>query len=143
MTRTNELADLLSAASLLLTLITFLYGLLYPELSRASSITLGGRHPDDVGPDRMRVKGARLRAWFLIVAATVVGAVFTPSAIDLIWDLVTRVSDARSAFDDYNPIATTLVIVTTGFFLIAAHAALMITRLTRALGRLSARKARP
>jgi ABC-type Fe3+ transport system permease subunit len=137
MTQRSELADVLGAESLLLTLITFAYGLLYPELSRAAAMQLGGRQIEDVGSDRARVRAARRRAAALAVVAIALGAIFIPPSVEATWHFLRRLPEGLDATDDYNPVATTLVLVAIGFFLIAAHALWMVTRLTTALRRLS------
>jgi hypothetical protein len=137
MTPENELADVLAAESLLLTLITFAYGLLYPQLSRAVAIQLRGRQLDDVRADRHEVKEARRRAGALAGVAIVVGGVFSPPAVDASEHFLMNLSEGRHAFDDYNPVATTLVLVTLGCFAIGASAGSMAWRLTGTLRRLS------
>jgi hypothetical protein len=132
-TTTTSTSDLLAAASLLLTLITFVYGLLYPELSAVRAITLGGRQVDDVGPDRRRVREARGRAIGLATAAAVVGAVFAPPAANLAWHFLSRLPKGRAAFFHYDAVAVTLVLVTAGFFLLAMHAMKMAQALNRTL----------
>lgn len=137
MTPESELADVLAAESLLLTLITFAYGLLYPQLARAVAIQLGGRQLDDVRADRLQVRAARRRAVALAGVAVIVGGVFTPPSVEASGHFLGNLRDGLHAFDDYNPVATTLVLVTLGCFAIAAHAALMVWRLTSTLRRLS------
>jgi hypothetical protein len=137
MTAETELSSVLAAESLLLTLITFVYGLLYPELSAAAAIELRGRQIADVGADRKRVRAARRRAGALAVVALIVGAVFTPPSVEAISNFVRHLDERLHAFDDYNPVATTLVLVTIGCLAIAAHAIWMVSRLTGTLGRLS------
>lgn len=135
----NELPNVLAAESLLLTLITFVYGLLYPELSAAASIELRGRQFDDVGPDRARVRAARQRAGALAVVAVIVGGVFTPPSVQAAWHFLGRLPKGLAAFDDYNVVATTLVLVTVGCYLLAGHASWMVRRLTTTLRGLSPR----
>jgi hypothetical protein len=137
MTNPGDLPDLLAAASLLLTLISFLYGLLYSELVQAADITLAGRQPDDVGPDRTRIRSARLRAVFLAVLAAAMGAVFAPPTIHICSHFLGRLSKGVAAFDHYNALALTLVIVNLGFFVLAGHASWMTGKLTTALNGLS------
>jgi hypothetical protein len=137
MTSETELPSVLAAESLLLTLITFVYGLLYPELSHAAALQLRGRQVADVGSDRTRVRNARRRATALAAVAFVVGAVFTPPSTEALSNFLRQVDERLHAFDDYNPVATTLVLVTIGCFAIAAHASWMVWRLTSALQRLS------
>jgi hypothetical protein len=139
MTQATDTPDLLAAASLLLTLITFVYGLIYPELSAARALRLAGRQVADVGPDRDRVRAARWRAGVLAVAATIVGAIFTPAAANLTWHFLRRVPKGGAAFRHYNASATTLILVTVGCFLIAGHATKTLSGLTTTLNRLSGR----
>jgi pterin-4a-carbinolamine dehydratase len=117
--------------------VTFGYGLLYPELSAASGITLGSRQKEDTLGDQDRIRSARFRACWLAGAAALLGVVFVPAAFDHAWNFLDRVPKALDAFDHYNAIATTLVIVTVGFFLLAAHAVYMVTRLNNALNTLT------
>jgi hypothetical protein len=138
MIRATDLPNVLGAESLLLTLITFVYGLLYPELAGAAAIELRGRQLDDVGPDRARVRAARRRAGALAAVAAIVGGVFTPPSVDASWHFLRRLPKGVHAFDHYNTLATTLVLVTVGCFLIAGHASSMVKRLTITLRRLSA-----
>ena len=133
MTTTTSAADLLAAASLLLTLITFVYGLLYPELSAARAIRRGGRQLDDVGPDRRRVREAEGRAIALAAAATLVGLVFSPPAANLAGHFISRIPKGLDAFSHYDAVAVTLVLVTAGCFVIAFHAGRMARALATTL----------
>jgi fructose-specific phosphotransferase system IIC component len=139
MTLASDLPNVLAAESLLLTLITFGYGLAYPELADSAAIELAGRQVDDVGPDRARVRAARRRAAGLALIAAIVGAVFTPPAVHALVHFFERLPKGLDAFQHYNTIATTLVLVTLGCYLIACHAAWMVGGLTTALKRLSGR----
>jgi len=137
MTQQNELANVLAAESLLLALITFAYGLVYPELLAAAAIELRGRQVDDVGPDRSRVRAARRRARAFFVVAVVVGGVSAPPLLAASWHFARQLPDGVDAFNHYDAVATTLVLVTIGCFLIAGHAAWMSSRLTITLRNLS------
>jgi hypothetical protein len=137
MTQATDLPNVLAAESLLLTLLTFIYGLLYPELAGAERIELGGRQFADVGPDRARVRAARQRAGALAIVAIIIGGVFTPSSLHAAWHFLRRLPKGVSAFDHYNTVATTLVLVTAGCFVLAGHALWMVRRLSKTLGRLS------
>jgi hypothetical protein len=137
MTQSSDLPDILGAASLLLALLTFVYGMLYPELSAAADIKLGGRQVADIEPDRKRVRAARQRARGLAAVALIVAAVFTPPALDVLWNFLDRLPTGFGAFDNYNAVATTLVLVTVGCYLLTGHAFWMSTRLTSTLRALS------
>ena len=137
MTQRSDLPDILGAESLLFALVAFAYGLLYPELSAAADIKLGGRKVADAGPDRDRVRAARRRARGLATVALIVAAVFTPPALETLWNFLDRLPKGFDAFDDYSAVATTLVLVTAGCYALAAHAAWMSTRLNATLRNLS------
>ena len=137
MTQTSDLPSLLSAASLLFGVITFLYGLSYRELSTAAALRVAGRQKDDLGPQRERVRRARVTAMFVAVVAAVVGLIFTPDAARLSRHFFERLDEGQGAFEDYDAVATTLVAVTLGCFFLAGHATWMAVRLTRTLRRLS------
>src|SRR5262245_26651754 len=133
MTQRSDLPDVLGAESLLLALITFAYGLLYPELSAAADIKLGGRQVADVGPDRDRVRAARRRARGLAAVALIVAGVYTPPALEVLWNFLDRLPQGFDVFDGYNAVAATLVLVTIGCYALAGHAAWMSRRLRHAL----------
>jgi hypothetical protein len=137
MTPKSELPSLLSAASLLFSLIAFLYGLSYAKLRDAEGIELGGRQKADLGPERRHVRAARRTAIFAAVVASIVAVVFLPSAIELSRHFFERLDEGRQAFDSYNAVATTLVLVTVGCLVVAGHATWMATRLSGTLRRLS------
>jgi hypothetical protein len=137
MTQRSDLPEVLGAESLLLALLTFAYGLVYQELSAAADIKLGGRQLADVGADRARVRAARWRARGLATVAVIVAAVFTPPALEVLWNFLERVPKGLDAFDNYNAVATTLVLVTIGCYALAGHALWMSTRLSATLWRLS------
>ena len=79
--------------------MTFGYGLLYPELSAASGITLGSRQKEDTLGDQDRIRSARFRACWLAGAAALLGVVFVPAAFDHAWNFLDRVPKALDAFD--------------------------------------------
>jgi accessory gene regulator protein AgrB len=106
----------------------------------ASALKLGTRQPEDVEPDRERVRQARRRAVVLAVAAAIIGAVFAPPSVHLSWHFLRRLSNGLGAFDHYNTVATSVVLVTLWCFLIAGHAAWMAWRLRKTLARLSPRR---
>lgn len=138
MTQATELPNVLAAESLLLTLITFVYANVYSELKAAAEIKLGGRQYEDVGSDRDRVRAARTNARALAAIALIVGAAVTPPAANALWHFLRRIPDGGRALHHYNTVSTTLVLVTVGCLLLAAHAACTSMRLTTALDGITA-----
>jgi hypothetical protein len=142
MTQETDLPSILAAEALLLTLVTFLYGLSYPELVSASALKLGSRQPADIDveQDRERVRQARRRAGVLAAVAAIIGAVFAAPSAHLSWHFLRRLPKGLAAFDHYDAVATSVVLVTFGCFLIAGHATWMVGRLANTLTRLSPRR---
>jgi hypothetical protein len=140
MTQATDLDSVLAAESLLLTLIAFVYGLLYPQLAAAAGIKLGERQVADldVAEDRKKIELARWRAWLFAGVATVVGAVFAPVSVHATWHFLARLPNGFDAFRHYNTVATTLVLVTLGCFFLAIHASAMAVGLTATLRKLTA-----
>ncbi len=125
--------DLLSAASLLLALLTFLYGLAYPRLTSATRVSLAGRRPEDVGRDRRDVAAARRTALLVASAAGVVAAVFAPETAVLVWRFVARLDEGGAALASYDAVATSFVLVNAGALLLGLHALLLVRRITGVL----------
>jgi hypothetical protein len=118
----TTLGDLLAAASLLVALLTFLYGSAFTEISAARKLRRAGRNVDDTRADRERVAGARPKALGVAVAGVVVGAIFLPEALNRCWHFLRRLDRPLAAFHHYNALATSLVVVTAFCFLLAGHA---------------------
>jgi ABC-type Fe3+ transport system permease subunit len=133
----SDLPSLLSAASLLFSVITFLYGLAYNRISSAAAIQVAGTQKEDLGPERRRVREARRVAVFVACVATLIALIFAPPAKDLSQHFFERLPKGLEAFEDYDAVATTLVVITVGCFVLAAHATWMAVRLNRTLKRLS------
>jgi len=112
----TTLGDLLTASSLLVALLTFLYGSAFTEISGARKLRREGRNVDDTQADRERVAGARPKALAVAVAGLVVGAIFVPESLKRCWHFV------QHPLGHYNALATSLVVVTAFCFLVAAHA---------------------
>lgn len=113
------MGDLLSSASVLLTLIALLYSLWYQEIVQAiNTIVLANKV--DRTPDYTRVKVVySTKARPLAVAAIILTAVFTPDTVRILGVSIHHASEAglRSALD-YNAVSSSLVLVTfgSGFF---------------------------
>jgi hypothetical protein len=112
----TTLGDLLTAASLLVALLTFLYGGAFSEITTARKLRRAGRNVDDTRADRERVAVARPKALGVAVAGIVVGAIFLPESLERCWHFL------QHPLGHYNALATSLVVVTAFCFLVAAHA---------------------
>ena len=107
--------DLLSAASVLAALLTFLYGVAYASITAAIDIERGERKAPDLRPEQRQVAGALFPAIGVCLAALALAGIFTPKVIDLIRD--------GDVFGRYDPIVLSLVVVWLTFVLVAIHAA--------------------
>jgi hypothetical protein len=112
--------DLLSAASILLGIITFLYGLWHTELDEAEEIQVP-RHLEDAAPQRRKVRAARRKAFFVAAAASVFVLVFAPEVIGALDDMV----------DDYDAVEVSLLVVWVGLIWLAWHSGRTAWRLHR------------
>lgn len=130
--------DLLSAASILLGVVTFIYGTALPNLARAKGLRLAGRDPVDAESDLAEARSARQRAMLIVGSAAAVGAVFAPETVSLLWHLLSDLAD-RSISVHYDPLAVSLVVVNLACFAIAAHAGATAAGLSRAVASLSGR----
>lgn len=128
MTSGANTGDLLSAASVLAALLTFLYGNAYSVITAALDIERGERPAADLAGARRQVSRAQRPALAVCVSALALGAIFTPKVIDL-----TRDGDV---FGRYDPIALSLVVVCVTFLLVAGHSATSVWRLSRKHGEL-------
>ena len=118
----NNMGDLLSSASVLLTLIALLYSLWYPEMVQAIDTVVP---PDkrDREPDHKRVKGVySTKARPLAVAALILTVVFAPDTVRILCASAKHASEGglRSILD-YNAVSSSLVLVTVGSGFFAWH----------------------
>lgn len=116
------MSDLLSSASLLLTLIALLYGMWYQEIVQAID-TIVQPQPRDRVQDYQRANGVYLtKAMPLAVAAIVLTLVFAPDSVRI---LFVSANHARQygwrAIYDYDAVSTSLALVTLGSGFFASH----------------------
>jgi hypothetical protein len=127
------MTDLLSAASLLLAIMSALYGLWRKDIDDALHI-VPPRHP----PDRVlpfgRVGGVLYtRALPLAIASVLVALVILPASLGVIGGSFahTRRVGWRAAVGDYDAIEATLVVVNLGLLALAAHLITVAHRLIK------------
>jgi hypothetical protein len=103
--------SLLSAASLVITMIALLYSVWYPELRRAADVEVRGHEPKDRSPETRQVEGALHRkAWPLLLAAAVPIVVFTPNAFGVIANALATIGGGPGA-SEYDAVQAAFVAV--------------------------------
>jgi hypothetical protein len=106
------MSDLLSAASLLLAIVTVLYGMWYPEIMKSLETEVPD-HPAARRKPRGEVAAMRRnRALPLMTATILLAAVFLPDALKIVLQSTgSIVSNGISAFAKYSAVATAFVLV--------------------------------
>jgi hypothetical protein len=115
--------DLLTAASILAALLTFLYGAAYATITNATGIERGERHHADLRAERKQVLRAVWPAVGVLVAATALALVFGHEVYDLV--------RAGDVFTDWDAIGLSLLVVWVAYLAIAIHAATSVAELLR------------
>lgn len=129
MTDKATAGDLLSAASVLAGVLSFLYANVYSRVRAGLDIERGERQPSDLKKERRRIEQAAWQAVAAGAVALALGAIFAPRIVDLVRD--------GHIFDEYDPIALSLAVVWLLFVGVALHAASSAWRLRRKHGELS------
>lgn len=106
------MSDILSAASLLLTVLAILFGLWYEEIKSALNLPIE-RDPRDRGKTNTKIRSTLIaRAIPLTIAACLLTLVFAPDTIRIIVSSVGNFSaKGLDAFSDYSAVATSFVLV--------------------------------
>jgi hypothetical protein len=115
--------DRLSSATLLITVVTVLYGLWYPDIKRFLNLEIPAYKEQRVRPLR-EIKGViRFRAFPLALAALSVTIVFGPDAISLCrrsWNSYTTIG-VLDTLRTYNAVGTAFVLVVILSLALAVH----------------------
>jgi hypothetical protein len=129
----GKMADLLSAASLLLTVLGVVFGAWYAEIIAAIGMPIPAHAPDRT-PVRDAVRAARAKALPLALASVMLTAIFLPDAITIVgsgihafWTL------GCGAFHQYDAVQAAFVLVVV---LIGALAVYLLSLVFRLFGRL-------
>lgn len=132
------MSDLLSSASVLLTMIALLYGMWYQEIVKAIETVVQAR-PQDRAPDRERVKSVFMtKALPLAVAAALLTVVFVPVTIKILVVSVNHVCEhGWKAVRDYDAVSTSLVLVTLGTGFFSWHLLSLVKKVHKKLNRLA------
>lgn len=133
------MSDLLSSASLLLTLVALLYSLWYQEIVNAIGIFVAPR-AQDRGPNRKIARSAYLTKAIPLMAATVVLTIaFAPETVKIIARSLDHFrSRGFSAIGDYDPVSASLLLVNIGSAFFAAHLVWLVYKLRGTVQKLSA-----
>jgi hypothetical protein len=115
--------DLLTAASVLAALLTFLYGAAYAAITEATGIERGERHRADLRAERKQVLRAVWPAVGVLLAAAALALVFAHEVYDLV-----RNGDV---FTDWDAIGLSLLVVWVAYLAIGIHAATSVFQLLK------------
>jgi len=131
------MSDLLSSASLLLTLIALLYGLWYQEIVQAIDTDVPPQPKDFKAPYK-RVRGVYwAKANPLLIATIVLTVVFAPESVKI---LVTSINEARNsgaaAIWEYDAVSTSLLLVNLGSAFFAVHLISLVWKLRQKIRKL-------
>jgi hypothetical protein len=138
MTESSKMSDLLSAASLLLTVLGIVYGTWYTEIVNAIAIVIPGPVDDRVHVRRTVRAALYGKALPLALAATMLMVLFLPDALAIVrggFSLLNALG--CGAFREYNAVeaAFCLVVVFTGA--LAAYLIFLVCQLKVKLGKIN------
>lgn len=102
------MSDILSAASLLLIIVTVLYALWYPELIIAINIEIPKHSEDRPAPLADVNKILFSRAIPLFLSSLIVSMVFVPDAINIIYEVINRKTEVAYK---YSSVKTAICVV--------------------------------
>lgn len=127
------MGDLLSSASLLLTIVTVLYGLWSPEIKRSLDLPTPSFKAQCAKPLADIKLAIRWRALPLALATLSVAAVFTKDALDLCaksWQSY-NTHGVGPTLEKYNAVGTAFVLVVILSIALAAHLTVDVVKLCR------------
>jgi hypothetical protein len=124
------MSDLLSAASLLMTVIAILYGLWHNELSAGLKIHPG--HPEDNRPSERKVYALILaKALPLTVMAWATSFVFMPEVISLSVNTIRHWQGMDRRVYTYSAVNTAFCLVVAISMLLSCYTSIMLVGLSR------------
>jgi len=132
------MSDLLSAASLLLAVVSVVYGLWYPEIVHAMDTTIPKHAEDRRRPYKDVSTMLFRRSLPLAIAALVVTAVFLPDALRIGWLSINDYSESGwSALRRYDSVATAFFVVELFATALTVHAVNLAVKLFQLRRRLA------
>lgn len=138
-TEPSKMSDLLSAASLLLTVLGIVYGTWYTEIVNAIAMVIPGPVDDRVSVRRTVRAALYGKALPLALAASMLMALFLPDALAIVCGGLSLLhASGCGAFREYNAAeaAFCLVVVLTGA--LAAYLIFLVSQLKVKLGKINA-----
>ena len=132
------MSDLLSSASLLLTLIALLYGLWYQQIVEAIEIAVESQ-PADRKPAHKYARSVQwTKAIPLAIATLVLTAVFAPESLAIVIASLKSIAGIGwFAFRHYNAVSTSMVLVNLGSALFSAHLLSLVIKLRMKIRKLN------
>ena len=112
---TTAMGDLLSAATLLLTVLTVLYSLWLPEITAASNVGVDPFPANRTETHRASRKVFLSKALPLCLAALALIATMTPPAITIVYRPIAH------TLESYDAVATIFVVVLAVLFFLSLH----------------------
>jgi hypothetical protein len=117
----SSAADILTAASVMAGVLSFLYANAHVRITESLDIERGERHAADLKKERRTARRAGQLSAAVSLASLALGAIFTAKIVDLIRD--------GHVFGAYEPITLSLVVVWLLFLGVGAHSAWSAVRL--------------
>ena len=137
-TEASKMADLLSAASLLLTVLGIVFGAWYPEIVKAREEAVPPQHVDRVAVRRMVRTALYAKALPLALAATILAALFFPNAKTIARGAYgSFMVSGWDAFDKYDAVEAAFCLVVALAGLLAAYLILLAGSLRAKLWRIN------
>ena len=124
------MSELLSAASLLMTVIAILYGIWHNDL--AAGLTINPGHPADNLPSERKIRNLiATRALPLTAMAWATTLVFSPEAISLSIATIRSWLEHDGGAYAYNAVSTAFCLVVAISLILSAYTSAMLLGLTR------------
>lgn len=123
------MGDILSAASLLLTIVTVLYALWYPELNEGLKIEIPPHKEDRPGPLSKINSVIYSRALPLFMSSMLVSLVFVPDVINILKEVYEAWAQYNRAIPNYSSVKTAICIVVAFSVFISLHVGFMLKKM--------------
>jgi len=123
------MGDILSAASLLLTIVTVLYALWYPELIEGLKIKIPAHKEDRPGPLSKINKVIYSRALPLFISSVLVSVVFIPDIINILKDAYEAWAQSDGDIPNYSSVKSAICIVVAFSIFMSLHVGFMLVKM--------------
>ncbi len=123
------MGDILSAASLLLTIVTVLYALWYPELIEGMEIKIPNHKEDRPGPLSEINKVIYSRALPLFISSVLVSVVFIPDVINILNEVNEAWAQSDGEIPNYSSVKAAICIVVVFSIFMSLHVGFMLVKM--------------